>query len=219
MNGMVFRLVKTRGENQIDTEKTRMKVDEIYRYRGLTDPNVYKDANTLKLLSNYRAVHLHLAGAYLKERKTDEARQVIRSCGDRIPMDWRSYYAAAQLFAGVNDKEGAAEFIGKTEESAFTEDEEAQIYIAYFYYTRMKDFDKAGSMLRILIDRGTADPTVYRMLASLLETSGNYSEAMSTLKEFADRHPERIEFQQMIQRLKDRIEKTSGDSGGNSNGG
>jgi len=211
MEGMVFKLVKTKGADQIDIEKTRRNVDEVYRYRGLTDPKVYKDSNTLKLLSNYRAVHLQLANAYLKRGQMEEARQVIRSCGERVPMDWKSYFAAAQiLLADAGDREGAVEFIKKAEDQALANDEEAQLHISYFYYSKLKDSERAISLLSKLIDSGTSNPVAYRILASVYEAKGDYSNAMSVLKKFADMHPENIEFRQEIRRL----ERASGDSGG-----
>jgi len=132
------------------------------------------------------------------------------ACSD-FPADWIFYYDAAQLFASANDRESAREFIGKAEGLASAEDEKAQLYISDLYI-RVGDLDKADSILRRLVDEGISDPVAYRMLAAILRFKGNYSEAIDVLERFLDKHPENIEFQQMIQKLKEETGKALGDS-------
>ncbi len=210
--GMVFRLVKSKGKNQIDTERTRRNIDEVYRFRGLMDPKVYKDPSASRLISNYRVVYFRLALAYLRKGRIEEARQVLRSCGERILMDWESYYDAARILADAKDREGAAEFIERAEDLAPAGNEEAQLHISRFYFW-MKDLDRAASVLRELIDRGASNPETYGMLASILKIQGNYLEAIDVLEGFVDEHPEHTEFHQMIRELKGKVEQAPGDSG------
>ncbi|MCD4817658.1 MAG: DUF2723 domain-containing protein [Candidatus Cloacimonetes bacterium] len=62
--GMVDRLVATKGGMQINMERLTENINEIYSYRGVFDDKIYKDPNMLRLLNNYGAAYLRAATYY-----------------------------------------------------------------------------------------------------------------------------------------------------------
>ncbi|HID96209.1 MAG TPA: DUF2723 domain-containing protein [Candidatus Latescibacteria bacterium] len=107
MEGMAYRLVRTKGENQIDIERTRRNLLEVYRYRGLNDPKVYKDLNQERLLVNYRSAFLRLAEAYLKKGEKEAAYQTIERLEDTFSLNWDEYcFIADRSFRAGKVEEG-----------------------------------------------------------------------------------------------------------------
>ncbi|MBM3264917.1 MAG: DUF2723 domain-containing protein [candidate division Zixibacteria bacterium] len=61
MEGMVFRVTQNQGRNQMDLDRTHKNLWTVYKYRGIADTTMYKDAQTTNLLRNYAAAFQQLA--------------------------------------------------------------------------------------------------------------------------------------------------------------
>jgi len=59
--GMVSRIVSTKGENRIDPERLQNNLDNVYSYRGIFNEKLYKDDNMTAMVMNYGASFLRLA--------------------------------------------------------------------------------------------------------------------------------------------------------------
>jgi tetratricopeptide (TPR) repeat protein len=76
LEGMIFRLVATAARHQINEEKTRQNVFENYRYDSVVDKDdnwriiseVYKSADTERLITNYAAGFSRLGFAAMQEQ-------------------------------------------------------------------------------------------------------------------------------------------------------
>ncbi|MGB9561965.1 MAG: hypothetical protein ACPL6C_04040, partial [bacterium] len=73
MEGLVYRLTSKNIQNQVNKEKMKENLFNVYRYRGLNDPSIYKDDNTSKLIQNYTTAFMTLAIAYARDKKDYEA--------------------------------------------------------------------------------------------------------------------------------------------------
>ncbi len=77
LEGLVNRVVGERGTNQVDVERTRHLLYEVYKMTSMLDPRVYKDDNTKGLLINYAASYLALASEYQRTNQPDLACEVL----------------------------------------------------------------------------------------------------------------------------------------------
>jgi tetratricopeptide (TPR) repeat protein len=77
LEGLVNRVVGEQGANQVDVEKTRHLLYDVYVMNSMLDPKVQKDENTRGLLINYAASYLALASEYQKSSRYVEAQEVI----------------------------------------------------------------------------------------------------------------------------------------------
>ena len=72
MEALAKRLVPRRGE-EVDIQKSDSLLNNVFRYRSLFDPSVYKDENARRLISNYAAAYLYLGLAYKRQGDLDRA--------------------------------------------------------------------------------------------------------------------------------------------------
>jgi tetratricopeptide (TPR) repeat protein len=79
LEGLVNRVVAEKGTNQIDVERTRHLLFDVYVMKSMLDPKVAKDENTRGLLINYAASYLALAGEYQKMNRNADAELVLNS--------------------------------------------------------------------------------------------------------------------------------------------
>ena len=64
MEGMALRVYPQKVTTNLDVEKTRHNLFEVYKYRAINDPLVYKDANHSNMVMNYSAAFFQLALKY-----------------------------------------------------------------------------------------------------------------------------------------------------------
>jgi tetratricopeptide (TPR) repeat protein len=98
MEGMAYRVVKEEGKMMVEPEIMRDKLFNVFRFRGVSDPQVYKDENDNRLLANYTSCFLGLADTLRRARQYDEAIQVTKKVSKLLPTDWRPYAYLMQIF-------------------------------------------------------------------------------------------------------------------------
>ncbi len=57
----------------INVPRTELLLDSVYRYEGIEDPDIYKDATARALIGNYGATFLQLAAAQARQGDTESA--------------------------------------------------------------------------------------------------------------------------------------------------
>jgi len=72
LEGLVNRVVREQGSNQVDVELTRHLLYDVYVMNSMLDSRVEKDENTRGLLINYAASYLALASEYQKTSRNAE---------------------------------------------------------------------------------------------------------------------------------------------------
>lgn len=85
MEGMAYKLVKTRGYEQFEEEKIRRNLLEVYRYTGVADSTVHKDPVARRLLSNYLILFDGLVRSYIRLGMHEEAYDVLAELEKRVP--------------------------------------------------------------------------------------------------------------------------------------
>ncbi|MCF7918694.1 MAG: DUF2723 domain-containing protein [Candidatus Cloacimonetes bacterium] len=96
--GMVDRLVSTRGGDQYDIERLTANTDSVYSYRTIFDDSVYKDPNMLRLLNNYGAAYMRASSYYREESDYDKAINYMESSLGFIQERYRFYRTLSQLY-------------------------------------------------------------------------------------------------------------------------
>lgn len=85
MEGMAYKLVRTRGYEQFEEEKIRRNLLEVYRYTGVADSTVHKDPVARRLLGNYLILFDGLVRAYIRMGMHEEAYDVLVEVEKRVP--------------------------------------------------------------------------------------------------------------------------------------
>ncbi len=125
--GMVDRLVPTKGNNQYDLERLITNIDSIYTYRSIFDNTVYKDHNMKRLLNNYGAAFMRASRIFYSTQDYGNAILYMEKSLDFIEGKQRFYYGLSQLYL-----EAADVLIENNEnEAAFAHLENALYYNRY----------------------------------------------------------------------------------------
>lgn len=85
MEGMCYRLTKDRALGQFDINITARHLFHTYRYTGIADRTVYKDAVARRLLSNYLVIFEGLVRAYLQQGLPGLALHTLRQAEMHVP--------------------------------------------------------------------------------------------------------------------------------------
>jgi len=103
MEGMAYRVVKEGGKMIVELDIMRDKLFNVFRFRGVNDPKVYKDGNDKRLLANYVSCFLGLADTLRRAKQYDEAIQVTKKVSELLPTDWKPYAYLMQIY-GESDQ-------------------------------------------------------------------------------------------------------------------
>lgn len=101
LEGFASRL--TPDGNRIDIEKSERNLREVFQYRGVIDPRVYKDENASTLLHNYRVVFQETASALLTAGNRQGAYDLIELGDKQVDFsapDFKSFHAIVVQASG-----------------------------------------------------------------------------------------------------------------------
>ena len=191
LEGLVNRVVPERGDNQVDLEKTRHLLYDVYVMNSMLDPKVAKDDNTRGLLINYAASYLALAGEYQKADRNAEAQAVLeKALGFDLDKDRKiPLFYHASVFAMLNGQYDKALGYLDSIEARGLQDPELSLRRGYAYQGK-GDFARAESSYRAAIagDPSRPDPlqALYRLY---LDDMHDTSKARSLLQQWLQRAP------------------------------
>lgn len=212
MEGMAYRLVKTKGKDQLSVEQSRRNLWEVYTYRGIKDPKVYKDANTVKLLGNYRAAFLQLAYTYMGKGQFDQAFEAIQRCDEVVELGWQGYWAAADIARRAGRNEEGIAYLEKAMEARGPADPEMMMSFAQLAY-ELHDTNRAIRIYENIIQYDPTSLRAYYGLALLREKQGDVQGAIEALEQLSARHPGDQQIQKQIEKLKVRLNKKKSSGG------
>jgi len=115
--GMVDRLVVDK-DDYVDIDRLLANIEGVYQYRGIGDPNIYKDDNATRLLGNYGHAFIIIASQYyMKNGEYDKAIHYMEEGIRFVPNNPRMKPGLAQLYmrAGrVDEAHAMVQEIAKT---------------------------------------------------------------------------------------------------------
>jgi len=148
--GMVLRVAPVQYTNsnylgKVDTDDMYSKLMEEFDWGGLDTPGIYMDENNLRMTIHYRYAFSVLAGALTDEGRTDEAKEVLDRCMQRMPEENVPYNAGItpiiQGYFGVGDTATANVMVEKYEQKL---ESELDYYLALSMANKFR-FGKTGN--------------------------------------------------------------------------
>ncbi|HHE38863.1 MAG TPA: DUF2723 domain-containing protein, partial [Candidatus Cloacimonetes bacterium] len=96
--GMVDRVVPTKGRDQYNIKRLTTNIDSVYSYRAIFDNTVYKDKNMTRLLNNYGAAFLRASQYFHRDQDYENAIKYMEK-GLRFVQDKQRFYSGlSQLY-------------------------------------------------------------------------------------------------------------------------
>ena len=209
MSGMTLRLVQERDLGP-DMERLEHNLFQVYRFRNLTDANVFQDLNTARLLGNYRACVLQLAELYQQEGKGEEMVRLMNWARERLPFGWETFYSAGEYLANVNQVEMAAEYIenaglelvenyGESDVASYDNITTIGSILLNAPYSAI---DRAEGLYRAAIAREPQRWDAYFELAATLQAQGDAAGGLKLLTDYRSRYGDvqkLVEAEQVLQ--------------------
>jgi len=110
---------------KVDVDQMYTKLMEDFDWGGLDTPGIYMDENNLRMTIHYRYAFSVLAGALTDEGRTEDAKEVLDRCMQRMPEENVPYNAGItpliQGYFGVGDTATANVMVEKYEEKLESE--------------------------------------------------------------------------------------------------
>ena len=211
MEGMVYRLHRE-ASGLVHPERTRRNLLETYAYRGLDDPAVYRDGNTLNLLVNYLAAFLQLAEAYRIEGRIDEALALMRFCEERAvpPEAWEGHLLLAAETHRLGAGDEALRLVDRALAAPST-DETRQRGAAAEMLMGLKAFERAEAIYTEMLERDMDSHISLFNRAVARERMGKLEDALADLTALARLVPDDAEVRNAIGMIRQRVETEKAD--------
>ncbi len=207
MEGMTMRLVEEK-DLDADGERLEHNLFNVYRFRSIKDPEVYKDGNTTRLLGNYHACVMQLAEIYQREGKTAELVDLMDWASTTLFTEWDNYYIASEYLSEVGQLDRAAQYLEEAGVLLLENHglEEAANYsnlitIGSILLNRYAAYERAERFYRLLIDRMPERWEIYYELAITLQAMDEIPTALELLARYRAEYgevPRLVEAEQIL---------------------
>jgi tetratricopeptide (TPR) repeat protein len=210
MEGMAYRVVKEEGNMMVEPEIMRDKLFNVFRFRGINDPKVYKDENDERLLANYTSCFLGLADTLRRAKQYNEAIQVTKKVTTLLPTDWRPYAYLMQLYGESDQPQDSVDKVFQQANRVVQGDEElkAQNFMEKLYFNLGYTYKQRGqtqkaidSMNRILSFNKSFRPAL-EALVSIYYTNKDKEELTKLFETWVSNNPTDAQAAAMLNQLR-----------------
>lgn len=164
--GLLYRVTPQLSNEQVNVEAARRNLSQVYRFRGIEDPKLYKDGNTQMLLGNYAVAFWNVGMAM--RRKAEEIKAKSPAEAEEMKRE------AIKLF------ERAVKIV--------PDRPEGQNLMAVSYL-EMGQYDQAISSFRRLVDLDKRSPYPIIQLAMAFDRAGRTDSAEYYLQKAVQHSP------------------------------
>ena len=199
MDGLVLRLVPYKNW-RIAPDKLRHNLLNVYRYRGLDDPDVYFNRNILNLLQNYRSGFIQLAEYYMRKNDRKAAKEILEEMNKRVHpevISWNSKYIklANDAFTITLDTLKTDSILGTINNPRYLLELGRQLM-------GLRSPAQSVPILEKAYELTPGDPQALGMLISAYRMSGQDKKAIAPLEDWVRLHPNDKNAQKMLESLK-----------------
>jgi len=189
MEGMAYRVVPEEGTFMVDVEKMKDKLFNVFKFRGLHDPKVYKNENDIRLIANYGTAFLTLADTLRRSGNYDEAIEIAQKNMEILPDDWKPYAFLIQFYTDKGESEKAEELLKKAE--GVDQERLNQIYLSLAaIYKRDGEDQKALDLVHRLLSESPHFRPAFQFLFTNYYQSKDREKLVQVLKEWVSHNPD-----------------------------
>ena len=187
LEGMVYRLIGYKNDN-FNLERTEELLYNVYKFESVFNDKLYKNANTLKLLSNYAAAYFRLGLEYRKQGNLDKAIAMLEEGKRFRPSEILPFaYNLSTLYAEKGDF---------TKSISYLKDAIEKDPNNIFFYNRLGlihqhtgDIEKAKYVFRKAIEVVPSHPEAYANLHFLYSSIKDTTSALKIIQEWFLQNP------------------------------
>jgi len=186
MDGLVLKLVPYRNW-MISPTNLERNLTQVYKYRGLNDPDVYLFGYIKSMLQNYRSAFIQLAQYYAQTNQYAKIKSLFKFMDEKIDprtVPWGSpqRQMIEQAFYVLADSAYA--------DTLLNDDKSVQdLPILGEHLLRLNKPKLASRLLEKAYELNPSQPRILGLLLNAYQMSGNYSKAIEALQEWMQLHP------------------------------
>ena len=194
MEGMVYKLVNTKGTSDrplVNVPALDKNVFEKYQYHLLSDPDVYKPPNTLKLTTNYFIGFAQLADRYASMGDKENAVRAAWGAIKNTPNDRNKRILLYQIFAVRKFHDELDEFIEwETSLPEFINGSFESKYDFAITLLKYSLYDHAINVFKGLSAEEPSNTEILELLLAALYSTGKHEEAIETIDRILNINPD-----------------------------
>jgi tetratricopeptide (TPR) repeat protein len=159
-------------------------------FRGLSDGGIYKDSNTIKLLTNYAAVFSAMGQTYCNLGRFQEAKELLERGMEVLYPFWGLYQVLARAYEGLGEYDKGFE-AGHRALSMVSENEKPMIYANLLpLYQRAGRLEEFIDLLNGRIEENSEEFSAYWALFRVYHSQGQVMDAAKVLEKWLIFHPQ-----------------------------
>lgn len=186
MVGMVMRLKKEQGEEMIDLDETYDLYMNEFKFRGVADPEIYKDENAARLTQNYAAGFIYAGDILHRRGETQKAIELVKKSIEVVPSEWRNYALLMQIYADLDSLEAAEAILAE----APPEVNQEQMWLSLASDFRRKGkIDRSYQILREQLAKFPNSENAFRQMLSYLYQDNQIDSIEALLGEWIQNNP------------------------------
>ncbi len=112
--GMVARVVSTKGDAQVDINRLLTNIDKVYQYRSIGDSRVFKDDNMTRLVMNYGSGYVRAANYFNDTKQYDKALSYVDKARKFIDSEIKLTEFYTHYYPGTGQWNKLDDFIKNT---------------------------------------------------------------------------------------------------------
>ena len=202
MDGLVLRLVPYKNW-RIAPDKLKHNLVNVYKYRGLTDPNVYFNRNILNLLQNYRSGFIQLAEYYMRKNDKESVKEILAEMNKRVApqvIPWRSKYIKL-----ANDAFTIAIDTSKTDSILKTSNDQRYLEELGRQLMGLRVPEQSIPVLEKAYEMNPGNPQALSMLVNAYRITGQEKKAIVPLEDWLRLHPDDQGAKRVLESLKKQV--------------
>ncbi len=145
--GLLYRVTPWESNKQVNLEITEKNMSQVYRFRGITDPKLYKDDNTQRLLGNYAVAFWQLGMAMRKQAEVERKAKNEAGYKQWMEKTVEQFQMAYQI---LPNEPASYNWLG-------------------IAYAELGDYAQASQWLHKLADKDPANPYAKLQLGSIFQ--------------------------------------------------
>ncbi|GAB4317011.1 MAG: DUF2723 domain-containing protein [Candidatus Zixiibacteriota bacterium] len=205
--GFVQRLVREEGRNMVDLDLLRYRIDSVFQFRGLNDPDVYKDENTQRLVGNYFSTFLVAADEYRKRGNLEKAEEYAMKGIRTLPTETDGLLYLTQLWS-EHKRPDKLDTLLTLAASLPTDRNRVETSIAMAFRT-IGDSARAMEVAENVYRRDPDYEFAYRTLVQLYFDAGRFDTLTAMMSRWLEQHPDDRESRSILTQVETVVQRLS----------
>jgi len=201
MVGMAYRLVPESGSQSVDVDLLAHRLLNVYQFRGIDDPSVYKDETSGRMVQNYISGFFMVADSLRRGGDLEGSVEMMRHAIRLFEHQWEPYVYLSQLYTDLRDSSGLDQLLTAALGSV---DDEVRVRLNIAYaFRRMQEHTRAEAIMTDTYSEYPDDESAFRALAQFYYDNQRFDTLLGIIEGWMASNPADSATQELYARAQD----------------